>query len=368
MLVLFIMIPMILMIPAIYYFYRVLRRVSRLFLKEETKKTKRICGVLGIVIMLLSWPMYGFRGMIILHFLCISLIFDLCNFILQKLWLHGKYKTWNILYQSEVLVIFLTGVIMIFGLWNMHQVTRKDYTIYTKDMKKERTPKIALVSDLHLGTTMDAAKMQTYADDIEKTNPDLVLLAGDIVDENTSKAEMEKIAKIFGNMKSTYGTYYVFGNHDYNTYVKDPNYTAAQLEKTFEAAGIHVLTDEIVNVSKEIVIVGQRDLSDSTRKDITKEIQGIPKDKFVILMDHQPGDIKSNSKNGIDLQVSGHTHAGQIWPTGQLMEILGVNQINYGYRKIGSYQVIVSSGIAGWGYPIRTGGRCEYVIIDCRRF
>ena len=81
-------------------------------------------------------------------------------------------------------------------------------------------------------------------------------------------------------------------------------------------------------------------------------------------MDHQPGDLKENNRQGIDLQVSGHTHAGQIWPTGQLMQLLGINEINYGYRKTGNLQTVVTSGMAGWGYPIRTGGHCEYVIID----
>lgn len=65
----------------------------------------------------------------------------------------------------------------------------------------------------------------------------------------------------------------------------------------------------------------------------------------------------------IDLSLSGHTHAGQIWPTGQLGELIGVNELNYGYRQDGDYQVIVSSGIGGWGYPIRTGGHSEYVVI-----
>ena len=73
--------------------------------------------------------------------------------------------------------------------------------------------------------------------------------------------------------------------------------------------------------------------------------------------------IKENKKAGVDLSLSGHTHAGQIWPTGQLGELIGVTELNYGHRQDGDYQVIVSSGIGGWGYPIRTGGHSEYVVI-----
>lgn len=82
-----------------------------------------------------------------------------------------------------------------------------------------------------------------------------------------------------------------------------------------------------------------------------------------MLLDHQPGKLKENEEAGFDLQISGHTHAGQIWPTGPLMELMGINEINYGHRRLNTLDVIVSSGIAGWGYPVRTGGHSEYVMI-----
>ena len=111
-------------------------------------------------------------------------------------------------------------------------------------------------------------------------------------------------------------------------------------------------------------MIGRRDASAPQRTDLEELTENIEPDKMRILLDHQPGDLKENEQAGIDLQISGHTHAGQIWPTGQLMELMGINEINYGYRKMGNLQVIVSSGMAGWGYPIRTGGHCEYVMIQ----
>ena len=69
----------------------------------------------------------------------------------------------------------------------------------------------------------------------------------------------------------------------------------------------------------------------------------------MLLLDHQPRGLKENKKVGVDLSLSGHTHAGQIWPTGQLGELIGVTELNYGYRQDHNYQVIVSSGIGGWG-------------------
>ena len=82
------------------------------------------------------------------------------------------------------------------------------------------------------------------------------------------------------------------------------------------------------------------------------------------MLDHQPLGLNDNAATSVDLQISGHTHAGQIWPTGTLMQLMGISELNYGYKKIEDMDMIVTSGIGGWGYPIRTGKHCEYVIVD----
>ncbi len=82
------------------------------------------------------------------------------------------------------------------------------------------------------------------------------------------------------------------------------------------------------------------------------------------MADHQPIESEENDAQGVDLQLSGHTHAGQIWPTGVLSELLGA--LNYGQYRTGGCDVIVSSGIAGWAYAMRTGEHCEYVVVDLK--
>ena len=86
--------------------------------------------------------------------------------------------------------------------------------------------------------------------------------------------------------------------------------------------------------------------------------------KFILLLDHQPSELEKNSELGYDLQLSGHTHKGQIWPVGLISELFNFNELEYGYKEIDDFKVIVSSGISGWNYPIRTGSKSEYVIID----
>ena len=173
---------------------------------------------------------------------------------------------------------------------------------------------------------------------------------------------MQTVAKALGQIKTTYGIFYVFGNHDYNYYTNKPFYTPDGLRNTLKENGIHVLEDQSYQINDNFRIVGRKDAS-VDRKDIKEVVGDKKKDEFVLLLDHQPKGLKENKKAGVDLSLSGHTHAGQIWPTGQLGELIGVTELNYGHRQDGNYQVIVSSGIGGWGYPIRTGGHSEYVVI-----
>lgn len=85
------------------------------------------------------------------------------------------------------------------------------------------------------------------------------------------------------------------------------------------------------------------------------------------MVDHQPVDLNVNDELKVDLQISGHTHGGQMFPVGLISDFLGFGEMNYGYQKLNYMQVIVSSGIAGWGYPLRTGSHSEYVIIDIKK-
>lgn len=229
-------------------------------------------------------------------------------------------------------------------------------------LQRKNRLKIVQISDLHTPTTMTTDKFKTYCQKIQAQHPDILALTGDIFDENTTKEEMQTVAKALGQIKTTYGIFYVFGNHDYNYYTNKPFYTPDVLRNTLKENGIHVLEDQSYQINDNFRIVGRKDAS-VDRKDIKEVVGDKKKDEFVLLLDHQPKGLKENKKAGVDLSLSGHTHAGQIWPTGQLGELIGVTELNYEYQQDHNYQVIVSSGIGGWGYPIRTGGHSEYVVI-----
>lgn len=130
---------------------------------------------------------------------------------------------------------------------------------------------------------------------------------------------------------------------------------------------IRLLQDKTYDINNEFAITGRDDIGfakEEQRESGSNLISGVDSDKFILLLDHQPCELKENDKLGYDLELSGHTHAGQIWPVGQLSGILGFGELNYGYKKLSNMQAIVTSGMAGWGYPIRTGSHSEYVMID----
>lgn len=359
----FLLIPAVLLIPAGIYFYFFFTRFLSLFKWKKKEKRTRIFSVLFAVICVAegAW-VFGLGAVIVYHFLVVCLLMELINWILRRIG-RSKSVVWSFLYRSGIIGAVVILSVFVYGSWNMQQIIQKDYNIVSDKLEEGEKLDIAVISDLHMGTTMDIEKLRDQCIRIEGQKPDLLLLAGDIFDEHTPKSQMQEAAAVLAEVDSTYGTYYVFGNHDSNHYRADAEYTAGELKETLLEAGAAVLEDENVRIGETFCLIGRRDASDRERAQIGELTENLPDNTFRILLDHQPGRLSENEAAGIDLQISGHTHAGQIWPTGALMQIMGVNEINYGYRQTGDMQVIVSSGIAGWGYAVRTGGHSEFVMI-----
>ena len=362
---LFYMLAGLIYLPVGIYFYYFFRRLWKWAAPNGKKRVSvLLCAAAALACVRLAWPIFDLGAVIVLYFLAVSLIMDILHGIFGRKWSGKKRRIWNMLRCSGVLGAIIILAAFCYGYVNMRHVVKKEYTVTTQKLKSGESLKIAAITDLHLGTTMDASELKEWCERIESEEPDLLVLAGDIFDENTEKEQMEQAAEILGQVPAAYGIYYVWGNHDPNWYTDKPQYTLTELCEKLEQEGIRVLEDEVEYIADQVCLIGRRDASAAQWAGIEELTENVEPDKMRILLDHQPGALGENEQAGIDLQISGHTHAGQIWPTGQLMELLGINEINYGYRKEGNLQVIVSSGMAGWGYPIRTGGHCEYVIVQ----
>ena len=177
---------------------------------------------------------------------------------------------------------------------------------------------------------------------------------------------MQEVFRLLGGMESRCGIFYIYGNHDRQPYTMDRTYSNEELEEAIGAAGIQILRDEYIEIGEDLILAGREDAIIArylTYRIAPEEIlQGVSRDKFIVMVDHEPVEAEENAAQGVDLMLCGHTHAGQIWPVGLVTELTGA--MNYGEYQRGDCKVIVSSGVAGWGYTIRTAEHCEYVVVD----
>ncbi len=130
-----------------------------------------------------------------------------------------------------------------------------------------------MISDLHLGTTMNAKKLEEYCTQINEKNPDVILLLGDIFDESTDKETMELACQTFGTLSSTYGTYYVFGNHDANSYRPLVSISKNDIIDNLTKNNITILEDESIMINHSFYLIGRSDKSyfhNSKRKTISQ--------------------------------------------------------------------------------------------------
>jgi predicted MPP superfamily phosphohydrolase len=195
---------------------------------------------------------------------------------------------------------------------------------------------------------------------LKSINPDMVLLLGDIIDGEIGPVLRGDLLQYFTCPKCGDGLYAITGNHEY---IGGGNRTIPYIE----SKGIRVLKDEIITLNGGIQLVGRIDKDASrfygkARLPLSELMKHADTTKPVILLDHQPFHIDESLSNGVDLQLSGHTHNGQMWPLNYLTKL--IYDVSYGYLKKGNTHIIVSSGYGLWGPRVRSGSRSEVLMIN----
>ena len=236
-----------------------------------------------------------------------------------------------------------------------------DLSILRKNAKVD-TLNIVVASDIHLGTLVGQKRFDKIVDRINFLNPDIILLPGDIVDEDLGPVIKQNLGESLRNLKSRFGVFAITGNHEYIGGVEEAT-------RYLVDHGVTVLRDRVLQVHETIYLIGREDrdmnrFTQKTRKPLRDLMVDVDGHFPVILMDHQPFHLEEGENNGVDLQISGHTHHGQLFP---LNFITGrVYELSRGYKKKGKTHVYVSSGVGTWGPPVRLGNRPEIVNIKLR--
>ena len=262
---------------------------------------------------------------------------------------------------SFVLVNISVVLIVLSGYLNARiPVIKKLNITINKKAGELKNLKIAAASDIHLGTIIAKRSMRRIVEKINSIDADIVLLPGDVVDEDIGPVIKRNLGEFITNIKSKYGVFAITGNHEY---IGGAEAACSYLE----AHGIVELRDRYVKIAESFYVVGREDRASKgfagiLRKPMAELMSGIDSSLPVILMDHQPVHLNEAEKFGVDLQLSGHTHHGQLWPFNFITK--KIYEVSMGYKKKGNTHIYVSCGVGSWGPPIRTGNRPEILEID----
>jgi predicted MPP superfamily phosphohydrolase len=256
-----------------------------------------------------------------------------------------------------LIVFAIVSTIVFLGNLNKRDVTIKTLNIeLPKYNSKLDNLNIVLASDIHLSPIDGERLLKRIVDKVNSLKPDIILLAGDLVDDKAEILEAQGIGKSFLKFRSKYGIFSINGNHEFINGIESSVKYAQKL-------GITVLRDTAILIDDGFYLIGREDSTKfrflgvhrKNLEQIVNNLVNYPK----ILLDHTPFNLSEAVKNNIDLQLSGHTHHGQIWP-GNLITSL-VYEISWGYKKIGNTQFYVTSGAGTWGPPVRIGSKSEIV-------
>ena len=257
-----------------------------------------------------------------------------------------------------VSVLVTVIVILAYGTWNARNPVVTEYEIIVNKQAGSLTElSIAMVSDIHYGTIIDARRLESMVSIVNELDPDLILFAGDIIEGSPTQAEVRKLMAVFNQMNAKYGKAAVPGNHD--RALRDDS----GVLRCFEEAGITVLRDNYIKLANAFYVIGRDDPGHGRRerKEISELMTGVDSSYPIILLDHQPIDLGAVQESNIDLQLSGHTHRGQVFPsqliTGKIFEL------DWGLLKKDDYHLVVSSGYGTWGPPLRIGNHPEVVSV-----
>jgi uncharacterized protein len=292
----------------------------------------------------------------------------LCDLLRLVNWIAGVIPAPSDLYTrvKQIAAMTVAGTVIITVLAGYYNTLHPRINTIVIDIPKAAGGRtmldMALVTDIHLGTIISNSRLQKMVDMVNVIRPDVVLLGGDIVDEDLAPVIQNNLGELLRTIRSKYGTYAVTGNHEYIGGVESAC-------RYLSENGVTVLRDRAVLIDKSFYLVGREDRSigqfvGKRRMPLDSIMKQVDRALPVIMMDHQPFGLNDAVRNGVDLQLSGHTHHGQLWPFNFITGL--IYEVSRGLRRIGGTNIYVSCGFGTWGPPARVGTIPEVVHIQLR--
>lgn len=316
-------------------------------------------------------------------FLAIGLVtiafFDLGRVILNRtLWKddHPNEKRYR---HGATCALIIVAVVAGYGFFHFEDIKINEQTITVdKSLASgQDSLKVVLVADLHMGYSIGYDNVDRLVDEINRQDADIVVMAGDIFDnEYEALEDPEKMEKRLSEIKSRYGTYACWGNHDLpenllagftvggKDYIKDERFY-----EFLEKSHIKLLEDENLLIGGDFYLIGRNDPSMSEKlgeKRMTPDqlTDGLDKSKPILVIDHQPEELEELADAGADVDFSGHTHNGQIFPGNLLTALTWENPA--GTVKVGDMTSCVTQGAGVWGPAMRLGTDSEIMVINIK--
>lgn len=258
-------------------------------------------------------------------------------------------------------IVLAVCLLVVYGIWVANSPQLRHYDIRIHKKTPVHSIHIIMISDLHLGLLVGRRRLENLVTAINQQKPDIVLLPGDILDENIGIFVDDNMPEILRRLRSKYGIFGCLGSHEYIW--GDSEKTVQELSK----ANITLLRDQAVKIADSFYLAGRDDyyrekLTDSPRKPLKEILQDCDRALPIIMMDHQPVEVEAGEQQGIDLYIAGHTHHGQLFPLNFLTQAMF--KLDWGYWHSGAFHMIVSSGFGTWGPPVRVGTQSEWVSIN----
>ncbi len=317
---------------------------------------------------------------IFLYTLVIILLADfgriLLKYVFHASWIHSRTAFTVAGAICALLILLLSAC----GIFHAKYIKTTSYDVIINKTIPERTSmKVVLLADTHFGYNAGVLHARELVRKINKQKPDLVCIAGDIFDnEYDAIRNPEKLEKTLRGIKSTYGVYACWGNHDLNeeilagftfkhkdgdlSDIKDP-----RMKKFLKDSNIHILEDESVLINNQFYVIGRKDVSltekiHETRKAPAQLTEKLDRDKPIIMIDHQPKELQELADAGVDLDLCGHTHDGQTFPGNFTIKLMWENPC--GLLSKDNMTNITTSGAGVWGPAMRIGTDSEICSIN----